>query len=216
MKLRKKVMEIKAFKMFFTMGILFIIIGLGIFFKIEYDEYIEEKNIQNISSQLIIQIEEKEEVVVETEEIVINNPIIQEEVFEPRKETAGILINGKEYIGYIEIPSRNIQWPILAYYNDNDVKMAPALYYGNIDDGAVICGHNYKSHFAHLHYLKIGDIVNFTDTNNETIEYVVDKIEILKPSQIADMTLTDYALTLFTCTTGGEERLTLRLSKNNK
>ena len=209
-------MEIKAFKMFFTIGILFIISGLGIFFKIEYDEYIEEKNIQDISSQLIIQIKEKEEVIVETEEIVIDNPIIQEKVSEPQKETAGILINGKEYIGYLEIPSRNIQWPILAHYSDKDVKSSPALYYGHIDDIAVICGHNYKSHFSHLHYLKTGDIVNFTDTNNETIEYVVDKIEILKPSQIADMTLTDYDLTLFTCTTGGKERLTLRLFKNNK
>lgn len=209
-------MRIKIYKIIYLIGICFVVIGLGIFFKIEYDEYVEMKNIQDISSQLIIQIKEKTEEIIVEEEIIIDKPIINQEIAEPQKETAGILINGKEYIGYLEIPSRNIQWPILAHYSDKDVKSSPALYYGHIDDIAVICGHNYKSHFAHLHYLKTGDIVNFTDTNNETIEYIVDKIEILKPSQIADMTLTDYDLTLFTCTTGGKERLTLRLFKNNK
>lgn len=197
-------------------GICFVIIGLGIFFKIEYDEYVEMKNIQDISSQLIIQIKEKTEEIIVEEEIIIDKPIINQEIAEPKKETAGILINGKEYIGYLEIPSRNIQWPILAYYNDKDVKSSPALYYGNMEDIAVICGHNYRSHFAHLHYLKKGDTINFINTNNEIIEYIIDKIEILKPSQISDMTLTTYDLTLFTCTDGGKERLTLRLVKNNK
>ena len=41
-------------------------------------------------------------------------------------------------------------------------------------------------------------------------EYEVAAVDILQPTDIEDMTAGDYDLTLFTCTYGGQSRVTVR------
>lgn len=48
------------------------------------------------------------------------------------------------------------------------------------------------------------------DVHGVTYKYVVADREVLEPSQIEDMIQSEYNLTLFTCTYGGQTRLAVR------
>ena len=55
-----------------------------------------------------------------------------------------------------------------------------------------------------------GDTVVFTDTAGSVFTYAVSGLEQLLPSQGKEMREGDWDLTLFTCTVGGQQRVTVR------
>ena len=131
-------------------------------------------------------------------------------------EMATINIDGIDYIGTLEIPSQNLLLPVTSDWSMDKLKISPCRYSGSIyTDDFVICGHNYTKnrHFGVLKHVEIGDIIYFRTVNNETIEYKVIEAEILDPYDVYNMKNSDYDLTLFTCTYGGNERLTLRCNR---
>lgn len=131
-------------------------------------------------------------------------------------EMATINIDGIDYIGTLEIPSQNLLLPVTSDWSMDKLKISPCRYSGSIyTDDFVICGHNYTKnrHFGVLKHVKIGDTIYFRTVNNETIEYKVIEAEILDPYDVYNMKNSDYDLTLFTCTYGGNERLTLRCNR---
>ena len=69
--------------------------------------------------------------------------------------------------------------------------------------------HNYSSHFGGLSQLSEGDSVIFTDMDGVTTNYQVVAQDILAPYAVEEMTSGDYDLTLFTCTYGGQSRVTV-------
>lgn len=120
-------------------------------------------------------------------------------------------IDGKDYIGYISVPSLELNLPILSGYVYEDLKTAPCRYSGSVyTDDLVIAGHNYRSHFNPLQNVEVGAEVIFMDVHGVTYKYVVADREVLEPSQIEDMIQSEYDLTLFTCTYGGQTRLAVR------
>ena len=60
---------------------------------------------------------------------------------------------------------------------------------------------------------QVGDAVRFTDGAGTTFSYVVSEIQQLPGTAIEEMAAGDWDLTLFTCTLGGQARLTLRCTQ---
>lgn len=94
------------------------------------------------------------------------------------------------------------------------MKVSPCRYEGSVYlNNMVICGHNYNTHFGTLKDLEKGDLLTFTDMDGNVFWYQVMVIEILQPTAVEEMVSGDWDLTLFTCTTGGATRVTIRCDK---
>ena len=77
----------------------------------------------------------------------------------------------------------------------------------------VLAAHNYKAHFQNLRNLKQGDLIIFQDMAGNVFEYTVDCTEILQPTDVEEMTESQWPLTMFTCTYDVQEHVTVRCSK---
>ena len=77
-------------------------------------------------------------------------------------------------------------------------------------DDLVLCAHNYDRLYRKISALQPGDAVWFTDMDGLTWCYEVADLETLGPNMVSEMTDSGYELTFFTCTYGGQARLTLR------
>ena len=120
----------------------------------------------------------------------------------------------KPRIGTLDIPRLNISLPIMSEWSDAKLKTAPCRYAGTAyRSGFVISGHNYRRHFGPLGRIAPGDRVTFTDVDGNVFAYNVAEIQVLKPTAIEDMLSEKWDLSLFTCTLGGQTRLTVRCEK---
>jgi len=132
----------------------------------------------------------------------------------PEMEMPVVRIEGREYIGVLSIPALGQELPVISTWDYPSLRIAPCRYAGSAyTDDLVIAAHNYASHFGRLRELSQGDSVRFTDTDGNVFDYVVSELEILEPDAIPQMTAGDWDLTLFTCTPGGQHRVTLRCDK---
>lgn len=123
-------------------------------------------------------------------------------------------VNGYSYLGYLTIPALNLELPVMTDWSYSRLKIAPCRYYGlHHTDNMVIAAHNYKRHFGYISSLEIGDKVIFTDMQGVPIVYYVALIETLDPYDIDGMIETGWDLTLFTCTYGGANRVTVRCER---
>ena len=139
---------------------------------------------------------------------------VPEYLLNPNMEMPTQTIDGREYIGKLDIPSQNLSLPILSTWSYPYLYVAPCRYQGSayLSD-FVICAHNYDFHFGKLKYLSIGDNITFTDVTGNVIPYRVTEVEILQPTAIEEMITGDWDMTLFTCTIGGRTRVTVRCDK---
>lgn len=134
---------------------------------------------------------------------------------DPRVEMPIKEIDGNYYVGTISIPSLDLELPVLNEWSYPNLKIGPCRYYGSAYlNNMIIAAHNYKRHFGQLVNLTVGDLVQFTDMDGNVFQYSVAAMEQLKPNQTRDMVDSNsyggYDLTLFTCTIGGRQRLTVR------
>ncbi len=121
---------------------------------------------------------------------------------------------GREYVGIVSIPALEVELPVLKEWSTKGAKIAPCRYKGTpYLDNLVICAHNYSTHFGRLNTLKTGAIVHFTDMNGNVFTYEVLSFEVLQPNQVEALCVTDWDLTLFTCTIGGQSRFVVRCEK---
>ena len=120
-------------------------------------------------------------------------------------------IDGRSYVGVLRIPALSLELPVISEWSYPGLKIAPCRYSGSAYLGnMVIAAHNYTSHFGGLGNLAPGDEVTFTDVDGNAFSYQVAAVETLAPNAIAEMTDAGWALSLFTCTWGGQSRLTVR------
>lgn len=119
------------------------------------------------------------------------------------------------YIGVLEIPSLNLVLPIIDQWSYDALMVAPARYTGSAYlDNMVIAAHNYTSHFGRLQELSLEDEIRFVDVLGNVFYYKVQELQILPPTAVEEMTLDgDWDLTLFTCTWGGQSRVTVRCAR---
>ena len=120
-------------------------------------------------------------------------------------------LDGAACIGVLEIPEIDLKLPVLSEWSYPLLKKAPCRYSGSAYlDNLVIAAHNYRTHFRKLKELETGDEVIFTDAAGNRFEYKVAVVEALTPQSVEDMTSGEWALSLFTCTLDGKNRVTVR------
>lgn len=114
-------------------------------------------------------------------------------------------------IGILEIPSLDLQLPVISEWSYPALRLAPCRYTGSAYKGdLVIAAHNYQSHFGRLKTLSTGSEVIFTDAVGNRFVYQVAVIEALTPWSVEDMTSGEWPLSLFTCTLDSQNRVTVR------
>lgn len=124
-------------------------------------------------------------------------------------------LDGAACIGVLEIPEIDLKLPVLSKWSYPLLKKALCRYSGSAYlDNLVIAAHNYRTHFGKLKELENGDEVLFTDAAGNRFEYKVAAVEALTPQSVEDMTSGEWALSLFTCTLDGKNRVTVRCDFN--
>lgn len=143
-------------------------------------------------------------------------PELPEAMEEPQREMPVRTIHGRDYIGVLTIPALNLELPVLSQWDYTNLRIAPCRYEGSVYNGSLIlCAHNYSSHFGRLKNLREGDAVQFTDMDDNVYTYQVVGLETLNPTDVEGMESGDWDLTLFTCTVGGQSRVTVRLERTD-
>ncbi len=134
------------------------------------------------------------------------------EAQEPMEE---IEVEGNGYIGYLSFPTLEMALPVMSDWTVQKLYTAPCHYFGSVQQGnLVIMAHNYQHHFGRITELRGGDPVIFVNIFGEPFFYEVEFQEILPSDCIPELTAGEYDLTLFTCTYGGANRITLRCNES--
>lgn len=135
----------------------------------------------------------------------------------PLPEMPEIEADGEACIGYLELPTIGIKLPVLSEWSYERLLKAPCRYTGNAyDDSMIILAHSYDRHFGRLGELEVGDAVQFIDAESNIFRYTLSALETLEATDVTGMVKSDYDLTLFSCTRGGEARLAARLTRTDR
>ena len=173
-----------------------------------WDQRRAETSAQQVLAEMEPMLPEQEPVSEETPE----DPLeveIPDYILNPSMEMPTVTVEGEEYIGVVEIPALGLSLPVMSQCSDANLKLAPCRYVGSAyQENMVISGHNYRSHFGSLRKLQPGDEVRFRDGN--LFAYTVAAVETLSGYAVEEMEAGNWPLTLFTCTMGGQNRLTVR------
>lgn len=135
-----------------------------------------------------------------------------------------VTMNGYKVIGVVKIPKIQIEYPILdiGTYNPEEtkepMKISIVKYWGgkvNEYGNLSIAGHNNYdgTMFGKTKNLEIGDIVELTDLENNTIQYQIYDKFVTDPNDVTILATNDETIrevTLITCTNGNKNRLILK------
>lgn len=132
-------------------------------------------------------------------------------ILNPEMEMPVKNLNGIDYIGILQIPALELTLPICSQWSYTLLQSAPCRYEGTAyQNDLILMAHNYDSHFGRLKELDMGEMIFFTDVDENTFIYQVSARETLMPTAVEEMSGGDWPLTLFTCTLGGANRVTVR------
>ena len=189
----------KKGNLFILIGILLIFAALGL----SCYNLIDENKANEQSSEVLTEL--LPEIVEEPEEEIPDYQVFPDMEM-PVKE-----IDGNDYIGVLKFPGFDMEMPVMSDWSYPKLKISPCRYSGSAyKNDMVICAHNYDCHFAVLKSMILGDLITFTDMDGNEFLYEVAEIEILDPFATEEMSGGDWDLTLFTCTYGGQDRVTIR------
>ena len=120
-------------------------------------------------------------------------------------------VDGYKYIGTVSVPVIDVVLLVHEDWSLELLKNSPCRYMGSPYTGdLIICAHNYATHFGRLKNLIPGDEVIFTDVVGNEFRYTVVELETLAGTAVEEMESGAWDLTLFTCTIGGQNRVTVR------
>ncbi|MBR5447033.1 MAG: sortase [Clostridia bacterium] len=132
------------------------------------------------------------------------------------KRMTEIEIDGHAYIGYLSIPTLDLELPIMSSWSYPKLKLAPCRYSGSVrGEDLVLMAHNFYYHFGRISQLNVGDTLSFTDMDGVTTRYKVAAMDILESTAVDVMTAGEFDLTLFTCTYSGQSRVTVYCDKES-
>jgi len=191
----------KIGKIFIIVGLFLITLSISLIINNRYDEYNAGIQSQEVLDTLKENYNEDNLKVVNT----ITNEI---------KDMKTTNIDGYDYIGWITIPTLNLELPIMSEHDYTRLNIAPCRYYGSIyTNDLIICAHSYETHFKNIDKLNQNDLIVITDINGNIYKYEVLEIEILNPKEVSKMIDNDFDLTLYTCTNDGLNRITVRCNR---
>ena len=190
-----------------VMGAALILSALLLLINNEKEASSAEQAVADLLPQLIQEIQlQQEEAGVNAGDLNVPAQLLQPSAFEMTE----VEINGYGYIGYLNIPSIELELPVMSEWDYDRLKIPPCRYTGSVKgEDLVIMAHNYAMHFGQLKALSEGDEVIFVDMDGNVIHYEVKAKDILDPTAIEEITSGDFDLTLFTCTYGGAQRVTV-------
>ena len=180
------------------LGILFLLTAISLACYNLWDEARAEET----TSKVLMELESK----IETDEIF-------QKMYEefPEKEMPVVKAEEYSYIGILKIPSLGLELPVMEDWSYPKLKISPCRYDGSAyQNNLIISAHNYACHFGNLKSLPQGAYISFTDMDGNVFEYEVVEMEIIQPFGVNEMKDGDWDLTLFTCTYGGQSRVTIR------
>ena len=178
--------------------------------------HLEENRADNASDSLL---QEVQEIIItplpennyEEEDSQNETAAYENTVIDAPKEMPVIQVDGYNCIGVLSIPVLELELPVLTDWSYAKLKIAPCHYYGTyFESDFVIAAHNYQSHFGRLPQLQPKDLVLFTDVSGTTRCYEVVLIETLPGNATEEMITSGFDLSLYTCTSGGSNRVTVR------
>ena len=157
---------------------------------------------------VITETEQSAEVVTETEPEEVPVP---EFLHDPTMEMPEELIDGQRYIGVVEIPDLGLTLPIISEWSDAKLKISPCRYVGSAyTNDMILSGHSYVNHFRYIRKLERGAEIIFTDMAGTRFVYEVSDTEVIDASGVERMLSGEWDMSLFTCTTNGSARHTVR------
>ncbi|MBQ8663930.1 MAG: sortase [Eubacterium sp.] len=139
----------------------------------------------------------------------------QQQNSEQAEDTDPALVVAEEaFCGKILIGKLGVELPVYQDWTYEKLKKSPCRYAGSVlTDDMIIAAHNYKSHFGNLKELEVNDSIIFVDAKGTAHNYVVKAITTLDGTAVEDMVSGEWDFTLFTCTRGGEQRVTVRCDR---
>ena len=197
-------MKIKSriFKLLMYAGILFIAAAICLAVYNRYIEKLADRDANRISAEIA----ERVQTNMDGDAADGEDPAVDD----AEKEVC-ITVDGVKYYGYLVVPQFDLELPVAAEWNYEQLSLSPCTYSGSMKDGNwVIAGHNYERHFSPLKSLRIGDTFYFIDASGAKTVYEVMDTEILRSVQTDEMKDSGYELSLFTCTYDGVSRYTVR------
>ena len=151
------------------------------------------------------------------EELDLPEELIPDHILNPKMDMPTQEVDGCKYIGRIDIPAVDISLPVMDSWSYENLKIAPCRYKGSAYlDNMILAAHNYKKHFGPIRRLVPGDEVIFTDVDGNIFNYSVVELEQLDGADVKEMAAGEWDLTLFTCTLGGQYRVTVRCIRNEE
>ena len=216
----------KAFKFEFFLSVFLLCVVSSYAIYAEYDrnksEEVSKEILQEISFQDTTKLVDEEVIVVRLNAIpeeknVTTTQVVQiEQKIEVPDEQKLTASDGTIYytIGVINIPSINVNYPILSTYTDELLKIAPCRFHGpnpNEVGNLCIAGHNYKNSkfFSKVPNLQLGDKIEITDLSGRMLTYTVYDKFIVNPDELectSQLTNGNKEITLITCTNDNKQR----------
>ena len=143
--------------------------------------------------------------------------VLNEEITTPTEEELKQnkdSIDNYETIGVLSIPSLKIKYPIISETSNAALKISVTKYWGpnpNEEGNMVILGHNYKTSYmlSKLPNIQIGDTIEITDSNGETLSYEVYETNTIDPYNTdctSQKTNGNKEVTVITCIDSGKNR----------
>lgn len=202
-------MRAKLGRLFIFLGVLLLCGALSLYLHNRNEASRARQHSQAVLPQILEQIPS------EPDEELLAQRLIPLEFRSPKSfEMTEVIIDGYGYIGYLSIPALELNLPIMGSWDYTRLQIAPCRYVGSVaGEDLVLMAHNYAVHFGRISQLKTGDSVIFTDMDGITTAYRVVARDVLAPTAVEEMTAGDFDLTLFTCTYGGENRVTVYCDK---
>ena len=196
-----------------TLGVLFIAAAVVLTCYNLWDERQAEQNVSAAMEQVakvipeeLKSVEEQLKDVSSLEEVEVPDYILNPDMEMPKTK-----VDGQEYIGVVEIPALSLTLPVISECDDEKLKISPCRYMGSAyTNDLILSGHSYKTHFRYIRTLDIGNSVIFTDMDGNRFEYEVCGIEVIPETNVEQMEVGEWDLSLFTCTYDGNSRHTVR------
>ena len=140
---------------------------------------------------------------------------VPDHVLDPTRDMPVVEVEEISMVASISFPTLDLTLPVASEWSYDLLKDAPCRYSGTpYQSPMVILGHNYTRHFGRLDNLSVGDKVFLTDAQGYVFTYTVRETETLPATAVEEVTLSDWPLTLFTCDLSGNNRFTVRLTKD--
>ena len=173
----------------------------------------EEETAQNSSKNILQDIQENILVIKHEESISedIERDESEEISIDIPQEMLATQVDCYDCIGILSIPVLELELPVLTDWSYAKLKIAPCHYFGSYyEKDFVIAAHNYQSHFGRLSDLQPKDLILFTDISGIVHCYEVVLLETLPADATEEMITSGFDLSLYTCTPGGANRITVR------